>query len=93
MRTFYLQRESPASPALPVKKKAKKKGRLPKVESDALRTALLATLRQHPTLISDIPQLAKMIGVSESTARRWKNAEQDKYNQQLAQCGGRDDED
>ena len=57
----------------------KRRGRLPKAESDAKRADMLATLRQHPSLKDDVGTLAGMVGVGESTVRRWLDEEQQKY--------------
>ncbi len=47
-----------------------RQGRLPKAESAAKQTQLLALLVQHPTLVDDPAAAAAMAGISESTARR-----------------------
>jgi hypothetical protein len=52
---------------------------LSKVDSDAMRTQLLAIVRQHPTKKDDIAGLAKEVGASESTIRRWLSDEAAKY--------------
>lgn len=57
----------------------KRRGRLSKEESEARRANMLATICQHPSLMRDVPALARMVGVSESTARRWLDEEQQKY--------------
>ena len=64
--------------------KAQRRGRLPKEESDAKRAQMLATLRQHCSLKDDICRLADMVGVSESTARRWLEEEEQKYRESKA---------
>lgn len=71
---------------------AKRRGRLEKAESKSKRTALLATLRQHPTLKDDIPTLAASVQVSESTARRWVEEELQKYRQSKAANVDHDEE-
>lgn len=48
-----------------------RRGRLPKAESDAKRTRLMAELVNHPTLIDDPASAAALVAVSESQARRW----------------------
>jgi hypothetical protein len=48
-----------------------RKGRLPKQESAVLQARFLAELREHPTMVDDPAKIAAMVGVSESTARRW----------------------
>ncbi len=62
----------------------KRRGRLPKGESAAKRAEMLATLSQHPTLKDDVAKLANMVGVSESTARRWLEEEEERYRQSRA---------
>ncbi|TWT88004.1 hypothetical protein Pla100_57340 [Neorhodopirellula pilleata] len=59
--------------------KPTRKGRLRKAESELRRTQMLAELRSHPTLKDDPAKLATMVGVSESTARRWIDDEAEKY--------------
>ena len=57
----------------------KRRGRLPKAESDAKRADLLATLRKHPSLKDDVGKLAGTVGVGESTVRRWLDEEERNY--------------
>jgi hypothetical protein len=61
-----------------------KRGRLNKQESEAKRTAMLAMIRQHPSLKDDPEQLAENVGVSESTIRRWLADEEEKYKHSKA---------
>lgn len=49
----------------------KRRGRLPKEESQLLQTNALAQLREHPTLADDPAKLAVLVGTTEDTARRW----------------------
>lgn len=56
-----------------------RRGRMNKADSEAKRAQLLATIRQHRSLIDDPAALASQVGVSESTARRWIEDEQQKY--------------
>ncbi len=62
----------------------KRRGRLPKAEGDAKRVDMLAKLRQHPTLKEDVGKLAGMVGVSEPTARRWLDEEEQRYRESRA---------
>jgi len=57
----------------------KRRGRLPKDDSDAKRASFLAKLRTHPSLKEDPKMLAKETDVSEATARRWLKKEEDAY--------------
>jgi DNA-binding MarR family transcriptional regulator len=50
----------------------------------AKQVHLLATIREHPSLISDPAKLSGMIGVSKSTIRRWIDEEQRKYQESRA---------
>lgn len=61
--------------------KSKRRGRLPKTESDAKRAHMLATLRQHPSLKEDVGKLARMVEIGESTVRRWIEEEEQKYRE------------
>jgi hypothetical protein len=70
----------------------RKRGRMVKDESEAKRAQMLATIRQHPTLIDDPVKLAGDVGVSESTARRWLEEEREKYRQSKAANPERDEE-
>lgn len=57
----------------------KRQGRLPKEESAIRRTRFLAELREHPTMKDDPAKLAAIVGISDSTARRWLKAEKRKF--------------
>jgi hypothetical protein len=59
-------------------------GRLRKDDSDAKRVLMLATLRAHPSLRDAPGTLGNMVGVSESTARRWLEDEERKYRESKA---------
>jgi hypothetical protein len=65
-------------------KPSRQRGRLNKDDSKAKRASLLATIRQHPSLKDDPAKLGGMVGVSESTARRWLNDEEKKYRESRA---------
>jgi hypothetical protein len=69
-----------------------RRGRLSKADREAKRTSMLATIRQHPSLSDDPAKLANMIGVSESTARRWLDEERQQY-QKSRSARPDDDED
>lgn len=56
-----------------------RRGRLTKDESEAKRAQLLATIKEHSSLKDDPTVLARMIGVSESTIRRWIGQEEQAY--------------
>lgn len=56
-----------------------RRGRLRRKDSEAKRAGMLAKVRQHLTLKDDPKLLASEFGVSESTARRWLNAEEQRY--------------
>lgn len=60
-------------------KPARKRGRLSKAESDAKRAYMLAKIRMHATLKDDPAELANIVGVSETTVRRWLDEEEQKY--------------
>ncbi len=64
-----------------VGKPAGRRGRLPKSESKALKTNMLAHLREHPTLADDPKKLAGLVGLSEATARRLIDSEREKFNE------------
>lgn len=65
--------------AAPVIEPVGRRGRLPKTESDLLKTNMLAHLREHPTLADDPARLATLVGVSEPTARRFIESERMKF--------------
>lgn len=50
---------------------AGRKGRLPKAQSEAKRMEMLAMCSTHKTMVNDFPTLAKSVGISQATARRW----------------------
>lgn len=58
------------APVEPVKRRT---GRLSKTESDTKKAELLAACSAHPTLMNDFTALARTIGISEDTCRRWLN--------------------
>ena len=62
----------------------KRRGRLPKGESEAKRADMLAKIHQHPSLKDDVPELARMVDVGESTVRRWLDEEERKYRESNA---------
>jgi hypothetical protein len=62
----------------------KRRGRLTKQVSEAKRAHFLATIRAHHTLVDDVPHLAWMFDLSQSTVRRWIEAERCKYVQSQA---------
>jgi hypothetical protein len=66
------------------------RGRLPKDEAEARRTAMLATVRKHPSLKDDPERLGPMVGVSVSSIRRWLAEEERKFQESV---GARDEED
>jgi hypothetical protein len=59
--------------------KANRRGRLSRDESEIRHTAMLAELRQHPTLKDFPARLAKIVGVGVSTIRRWLEEDDAKY--------------
>lgn len=67
----------PADPV--VVKPTGRRGRLPKKESELLKTTMLAHLREHPSLQDDPERLATLAGVSSATARRLIADEKEKY--------------
>lgn len=76
-----------ATPEEPKAEKPPRRGRLTNEESDAKRTAMLAMIRQHPSLKDDCDLLAGKIGVAAQTVRRWISEEEDKF---LKTRAGRD---
>jgi hypothetical protein len=52
----------------------RRRGRRPKAEMEATRMAMLGTASANPTLINDVPTLARLSGVDPKTARRWIKA-------------------
>lgn len=56
-----------------------RRGRMPKHDAEAKRVAMLALIVQHPTLKNDPKKLASEIGASESSVRRWLQAEEERY--------------
>ncbi len=56
-----------------------RRGRLPKAESKLLKTLFLAKLREHQSLIDDPATLAGIVGISESTCRRWTEEFREQY--------------
>jgi hypothetical protein len=71
--------EKPTDGPVEPSNETKRRGRLPKAESDAKRASMLATLREHPSLKDDVGHLARMVNVGESTVRRWLGEEQQMY--------------
>jgi hypothetical protein len=69
-----------------------RRGRLAKDDAEAKRAHLLATIRNHPSLKDDAHKLAGMIGVSESTVRRWIENEENQYRLSRAAQPAEDDE-
>ena len=65
----------------------RRSGRLPKSESEAKRTAMLAMVRQHPSLKDDPDTLAGILDVSDMTIRRWLEDEERKYRKSAAARG------
>jgi hypothetical protein len=59
-----------------------RRGRLQKDEGEAKRAQFLATIHEHPSLKDDMARLAEIVGISESTARRWLEEELSKYRNQ-----------
>ena len=59
-------------------------GRLSKEDGEAKQAYMLALIRQHPTLKDDPGELARLVGVSESTIRRWLEDEEQKYRESKA---------
>lgn len=70
----------------------RRRGRLTKDDGKAKRAHLLATIREHPSLKDDARKLASMIGVSESSARRWIKDEERQYRESRAAQPAEDDE-
>ncbi len=58
-------------------RQGQKRGRLPADEAKAKKALLLAKLRDHPTMVDSPAEAADLVGVSESTARRWIDQFQD----------------
>ena len=56
-----------------------RRGRLKKGESEAKKSQMLAKIREHDSLKFDIPELVRIVRVSESTVRRWLKEEDTKY--------------
>lgn len=74
--------ESPAPVTAPASKP--RRGRLKREDSKAKETTMLALIVQHPTLMDDVPELSKRVGVGITTVRRWMNKEREKYRQSKA---------
>jgi hypothetical protein len=74
----------PATDNEPTAAPARRRGRMTNEESDARRADFLATIRQHPTLKDEPAKLAEMVGISESTARRWMAQEEENYRRSIA---------
>jgi hypothetical protein len=84
------QGDAPAAPAVATEGR-KAGGRLPKDVSEAKRATMMAIVRQHPTLADDPAKLAEMVGVGESTVRRWLDDMQQQYqNCKAARVGPED---
>lgn len=62
----------------------KRRGRLRKSESEAVKAFLFAFVQDHPTFRYEFAQLAEKFEVSESTVRRWIAEEYEKYQQYLS---------
>ena len=65
-----------------VKPGKSRRGRLPKQDSEAYHTAMLALLGQHPTLKDDPAELARLLpGVTVKTIRRWLEKDEMEYRE------------
>lgn len=87
---YGLPMETPAppdaAPAKPADTPApagtrKRRGRMTKEESDTKRLNMLEQISANPTLQNDEKTLAKLVGASERTIRRWLAAGREKHRE------------
>lgn len=59
----------------------KRRGRLPKDESDARKAAMMAYLVKHPSMKDDLPALAREVGADRKTVESWLQEMERQYRE------------